>query len=352
MPVVLAKRSILRPTQTSARSSATSPLPRRTSGLTRASFSSLSSSDSGVSRDENTPRTPSTGTTAAVDGSDSAFSSTPDSSLGLSPLPNTSSNALTSPSRDSLWSSAVASPRTRKCVQWRDVGDGAPLSSERLFRATDEAWRCSPRRHPLLTLSPPPTRRTPSPRASPIHTSSRLSLRSESPSPSPSPASFTPATTTSAAAGGRSSSPGAAAASEERFTFSSSLPSSRDDVLTHLGTHGVQLEHAFVQGRRLFLTARVLNICFEKNVFARITTNNWGSFTDVPLVHQSTLSDPRTDAFAALVELTGPAQIALCFRGTGGIEHWDNNAGANYHVTAMPSPASSASGRDSPAAAA
>jgi hypothetical protein len=118
-----------------------------------------------------------------------------------------------------------------------------------------------------------------------------------------------------------------------------------------LGVHGVQLELAFVHGRRLFLTARVLNICFEKSVFVRVTTDNWATFTDVPLTHQPNLSDPRTDAFAALIDLTGPAQLAICFRSAASVEHWDNNGGQNYHVSVAATP-SSASGRDSPAAAA
>ena len=103
--------------------------------------------------------------------------------------------------------------------------------------------------------------------------------------------------------------------------------------MSHLGAHGVQVEHAFVQGRQFFLTARVLNVCFEKSVFVRITHDNWASHTDIALTHQPAISDQCTDAFSTCIGLSGPIQFAVCFReGAFGAEHWDNNGGQNYEV--------------------
>ena len=61
---------------------------------------------------------------------------------------------------------------------------------------------------------------------------------------------------------------------------SSSLPTSTTSMLVALSSHGVQVETVSLRCPLIFITARVLNVAFEKSVFVRWTTDNWHSTQD------------------------------------------------------------------------
>ncbi|KAJ2908769.1 hypothetical protein GGI21_002554 [Coemansia aciculifera] len=87
---------------------------------------------------------------------------------------------------------------------------------------------------------------------------------------------------------------------------------------------------------------KVHNIAFEKAVAVRYSFDQWKTAHEAPATFGRTLLDAQsgragvdrfvfTVALPADVTATLPATVALCARyRVAGVEHWDNNKGANY----------------------
>ena len=88
----------------------------------------------------------------------------------------------------------------------------------------------------------------------------------------------------------------------------------------------------------------VFNLAFEKSVIARYTLDDWITFTDVDAVHIESLDDEEYDRFSFMFHIQDfladdhcnelDIQLALCYC-VQGTEHWDNNAGENYHIKVL-----------------
>jgi hypothetical protein len=75
------------------------------------------------------------------------------------------------------------------------------------------------------------------------------------------------------------------------------LPQNSASLLQSVTRRGVQLEALCLRAPLVFLTIRVLNLGFQKDVFVRMTTNNWASYTDIPASYLPGTADPSTDRF-------------------------------------------------------
>ncbi len=120
------------------------------------------------------------------------------------------------------------------------------------------------------------------------------------------------------------------------------------------------------ENRLIKCMVRVKNVCFEKQVFARITFNNWKSWYDldafyvksetvpgvgspksagqsfdyfgfcIVIPERTSLSSDNTSSLnpsgsrAIMDDCIYRIEFALCFRENQHVEHWDNNAGENY----------------------
>ena len=109
--------------------------------------------------------------------------------------------------------------------------------------------------------------------------------------------------------------------------------------------HGnVALENVMLKNEvsRMLGTVKVKNIAFEKNVFVRLTSDNWKTFTDHNASFQPS-SSRTTDTFSfdfpimsscndpdARIEFCVCYQIGPFNGGTPSQEFWDSNGGSNY----------------------
>ncbi|XP_039263549.2 protein phosphatase 1 regulatory subunit 3C-like [Styela clava] len=91
--------------------------------------------------------------------------------------------------------------------------------------------------------------------------------------------------------------------------------------------------------------AHVENICDDKKVYARVTSNKWKSWADIPakLVGNETKSDNvsscRVESFQFNFKRTNSKAINLefaLFYRTSKEEIWDNNSGLNYVFNNIP----------------
>ncbi len=116
------------------------------------------------------------------------------------------------------------------------------------------------------------------------------------------------------------------------------LPSlNYDTFFTRISQENVCLETAFVDGLRVLGFVRVNNIAFEKNVFLRLTYDDWKTAEDVRCeFYQSQVPGrQKFDKFQFCFPLTiatdedAKISFAICFKSEAG-EFWDNNFGQNY----------------------
>lgn len=87
---------------------------------------------------------------------------------------------------------------------------------------------------------------------------------------------------------------------------------------------------------------RVLNICFQKQVILRYTTNEWLTWNDVAGSYVKNSNDGFSDKFSIIFELAFNANghqimmpgqrllFAIRYLTDGSNEYWDNNIGMNY----------------------
>lgn len=191
----------------------------------------------------------------------------------------------------------VNSPRCsshRRTVSWTDQAADMPLCSVRTLEEEDTSWRVPIRLRPAL-----------GPRQGALQ---RLMRPTSAAAPWPLLMVFD----------------------------ASALPSTDVDLVAGLGQHGVQLESVLVRAPTAFITVRVLNLSFDKDVFVRCTSDNWQTFHDHPAMFGSSVTPTSDRFFATLAASSYKAgtvlEFCLCCR-IQGRQFWDNHAGANYTIS-------------------
>lgn len=83
---------------------------------------------------------------------------------------------------------------------------------------------------------------------------------------------------------------------------------------------------------------RVLNLCFRKAVYIRVSLDGWQSHSELLAEYVPGSSDGETDCFSFLLVLAPPFQVEgvrmeFCLRYESDVgTFWDNNGGTNYIV--------------------
>ncbi len=80
--------------------------------------------------------------------------------------------------------------------------------------------------------------------------------------------------------------------------------------------------------------ANLKNLAYEKNVFARYTTDNWATYHDIPLSYEKSSFNGAYETWRAAFpvdEITDYSQFeyAVCYQ-VNGQEYWANNFESNY----------------------
>ena len=81
-----------------------------------------------------------------------------------------------------------------------------------------------------------------------------------------------------------------------------------------------------------FVTVKLHNYAYQKNVFIRYTLNGWRTYTDVPMSYDSTNSD-GTETWKGTIRRspeTSNFQYCVCYE-VNGQTYWANNFGENYN---------------------
>jgi len=91
-------------------------------------------------------------------------------------------------------------------------------------------------------------------------------------------------------------------------------------------------------------TVRVINLDFHKSVHVRYTLNSWRNFSDLQATYVPNSCDGFSDKFSFILYchtlLIGQRlEFAIRFQ-CKGVQHWDNNAGANYCFQCLPASSS------------
>ena len=116
-------------------------------------------------------------------------------------------------------------------------------------------------------------------------------------------------------------------------------PIARLNYLATIRQNHVGLENVLVEKFTITGTVLVHNICFQKKVKVRLTTDYWISHRDISADFSSSLA-PDIDKFTFSVSLppTLPpgsrAEFCVCAE-LGGEEFWDNNYGQNYQIECL-----------------
>ncbi|CAG5116955.1 unnamed protein product, partial [Candidula unifasciata] len=110
----------------------------------------------------------------------------------------------------------------------------------------------------------------------------------------------------------------------------------RDKVSKNL----VALENVILKDYTVEGTIKVKNITFEKQVFVRISWDEWKTFEDISATYIPGPGSSYTDSFDTFsfkidippnFDVSKKIQFAVCFK-ENGIEHWDSNGGKNYCI--------------------
>nr|XP_010792675.1 PREDICTED: protein phosphatase 1 regulatory subunit 3C-B-like [Notothenia coriiceps] len=115
------------------------------------------------------------------------------------------------------------------------------------------------------------------------------------------------------------------------------------DLRNRLKAQQVALETCSLQERLLSGTVQVQNLCFQKNVWVRITFDSWRCFQDVPCSYLNQVyGSPDTNTFSFCIcvpEVLHPEdRVEFCVQyQTPEGTFWDNNQGNNYRLV-DPSP--------------
>ncbi|KAJ8006806.1 hypothetical protein DPEC_G00111040 [Dallia pectoralis] len=116
------------------------------------------------------------------------------------------------------------------------------------------------------------------------------------------------------------------------------VPSSPEELERRLQDQKLELESVeLLSGTTaLRVIVRVVNVCYSKSLYARITLDSWKTYFDLLAEYVPGSSDGTTDRFAFRLTLvppfeTGGARVEFCLRyetlfGT----FWANNGGMNY----------------------
>jgi hypothetical protein len=100
----------------------------------------------------------------------------------------------------------------------------------------------------------------------------------------------------------------------------------------------VLLECLYTKDSTAYGTIRVHNCSYNKNVFIRLTLDEWETSNDIEARYSMSYPHDKTDIFTFEINLpkstddiTAPKRIlfAICLQ-TMGQEFWDNNQGWNY----------------------
>lgn len=133
-----------------------------------------------------------------------------------------------------------------------------------------------------------------------------------------------------------------APAQEEFFSLSClfAAPPSEEELLRRLEGQMAELESVELLPGTTTLRGRVrvLNLCFSKYVYARITLDSWKSFFDLPADYVPGSSDRKTDRFTFQYTLVPPLEkaatrVEFCLRYETSVgTFWANNREMNYVI--------------------
>ncbi|KAH3802980.1 protein phosphatase 1 regulatory subunit 3B-like [Dreissena polymorpha] len=105
--------------------------------------------------------------------------------------------------------------------------------------------------------------------------------------------------------------------------------------------NNVSLENVILRDYNVLGTIKVKNICFDKKVFIRLTTNSWKSSHDIQAKYVQPFGNlvHNFDTFSFEFDIDSQAdtkhviQFAVCFVADDN-QFWDNNSGTNYEIAA------------------
>lgn len=116
------------------------------------------------------------------------------------------------------------------------------------------------------------------------------------------------------------------------------VPSSPEELEQRLQAQMMELESIELLPGTTSLRGiiRVVNLCYSKSVFARITLDRWNSCFDLPAEYVPGSSDRKTDRFTFKYTLVPPferggtrVEFCLCYESSAGT-FWANNKELNY----------------------
>uniref|UniRef100_A0A3Q2XWZ7 CBM21 domain-containing protein n=1 Tax=Hippocampus comes TaxID=109280 RepID=A0A3Q2XWZ7_HIPCM len=132
------------------------------------------------------------------------------------------------------------------------------------------------------------------------------------------------------------------APAQEEFHLSClfAAPPSEEELLRRLEGQMAELESVELLPGTTTLRGcvRVLNLCFSKSVYARITLDSWKSYFDLPADYVPGSSDRKTDRFTFQYTLVPPLEkagtrVEFCLRyETSAGTFWANNREMNYVI--------------------
>lgn len=109
--------------------------------------------------------------------------------------------------------------------------------------------------------------------------------------------------------------------------------------LFHLEKKCVSLEKVMIRDNKVFGTIKVKNIEYQKEVFVRVTYNNWLTFFDENCIYIPNLSSHTNDIDTFEFEFYVPMRLdkdsviefAVSFK-TNTQQFWDNRNDKNYQI--------------------